>query len=121
VMRGAPTFSAIYKEIIVGTGCNAGGLCHGVAVGNLMMSKRADAYQALVGVKAMGMSVMPGLANCVDSGLTRVEPGKPEESLLMKKIEQMQPCGQPMPPSGMLPANQIEQIRTWIMNGANDD
>jgi hypothetical protein len=121
----SPTFSAIFKGVIVGTGCNGGTLCHAGTVGNLTMNTKDQAYMALVGVMAMGTNLVDGgmgKPNCVDSGLTRVVPGKPDESLLMKKIEHMQPCGDPMPPTGVvLAADKVEQIRSWIAKGAKDD
>jgi hypothetical protein len=122
-VEAEPTFSAIWTDVIVGTGCNGGTLCHGGMVGNLTMVDKATTYKALVGVGAMGTNLIPGKsADCKDSGLTRVVAGKPDESLLMKKIEHMQPCGDPMPPTGVtLPDAKIKQIRTWIMNGAKDD
>ena len=121
----SPTFSAIYKDVIVGTGCNGGTLCHAGTVGNLTMNTKDQAYAALVGVKAMGTNLLDGgvgKPNCVDSGLTRVVAGKPDESLLMKKIEHMQPCGDPMPPTGVvLAADKVELIRSWIAKGAKDN
>jgi hypothetical protein len=123
---GAPTFSAIYKEIIVGTGCNAGPLCHGGAVGQLRMSDQAETYDALVDVPAMGTNLADATnANCVDTDLVRVVPNDPDASLLVQKLDPpdgVVPCGSAMPPTGMpLSAEQIEQIRLWIENGAPND
>jgi hypothetical protein len=121
---GSPTFSAVFQEIIVGTGCNGGPTCHAsTAAGQLKMSMKADTYTALVGVKAMGVNlVMNGSANCKDSMLSRVVAGDPNASLLFKKVSSATPgCGGQMPPSGMLPADKVEQIRAWIMNGAKND
>jgi hypothetical protein len=42
-------------------------------------------------------------------------------SLLYEKLTDMPPCGSRMPPTGALPAADIERIRTWIANGAMDD
>jgi hypothetical protein len=119
----APTFSAIFTDVIVATGCNGGTLCHAGTVGNLTMNTKDQAYAALVGVKAMGMNLVQGKgANCADSGLTRVEPGKPDESLLMMKIEHMQPCGDPMPPTSVvLAADTVAQVRAWITKGAKNN
>jgi hypothetical protein len=121
---GSPTFSAIFDEIINGTGCNGAALCHGgPAGGKLTMNDKNDTHAALVGVNAMGMSLPAGSnPDCKDSGLVRVVAGKPEDSLLVQKIEQAKaPCGQSMPPTGPLSAAQIQQIKTWIMNGAKND
>ncbi len=118
------TFSAIYTDIIVATGCNGSPLCHGGATGgNLIMNGKAATYAALVGVAAMGTNLIPGKTpDCKDSGLERVVPGDPDNSLLVKKIEQTPPCGDPMPPTGVKLADaQIQLIRTWIQNGAKDN
>ena len=55
--------------------------------------------------------------------LMRVAAGQPDMSLLYKKVSTAMPeCGGKMPPSGtMLPQAKLDQIRTWIMNGAKDD
>lgn len=121
---GSATFSAIYQEIIVGVGCNGGPTCHAsVAGGALKMTTKAEAYMALVGVKAGGVNlVMNGSPNCKDSMLTRVTAGDPAASLLFDKVNSAMPkCGGKMPPSGALPADKIEQIRKWIMDGAKDN
>lgn len=122
---GAPTFSAIYEEIIVATGCNGGPLCHGGLVGMLRMNTKKEAYDSLVGVPAMGTNLADTVApNCEDTDLVRVVPEDPGASLLMQKIDPPggeAPCGSAMPPTGMLEPAQIEQIRTWIANGAEND
>jgi hypothetical protein len=118
---GSPTFSAIYQEIIVGTGCNGGPSCHAASAGgNLVMQNKADSYTALVGVAAAGAT---GAApTCGTSGLMRVVAGMPDSSLLFDKVSSATPkCGGHMPPGGMLTAAQITQIRDWIMAGAKND
>jgi hypothetical protein len=118
-----PTFSNVYKEIISGSGCNGGSLCHGGMVGNLKMNSKAAAYMALVDVDAMGTNLTPmsGKADCKDSGLKRVVPGDPDNSLIMKKLEGSPPCGDPMPPTGGLSADKIQLVHDWIEAGAKDD
>lgn len=117
-----PTFTTIYGSIIVGSGCIAGPTCHASdAGGKLTMLEQGKAYAGLVGVVAMGMNMTAGATNCADTGLLRVKPGDPDNSLLVKKLEGNPPCGMPMPVGGMLKPDQIMQIRTWIQNGANDD
>jgi len=120
ITPGSPTWSAIYQEIIAGTGCNGGVSCHaGTAAGNLVMKNQAEGYTALVGVKAMGTNLPAGGTDCKDTGLTRVVASDPANSLLMQKITEPTPkCGAHMPPGGNLTAAQIEQIRMWIANGA---
>ncbi|HEY2732797.1 MAG TPA: PQQ-binding-like beta-propeller repeat protein [Polyangiales bacterium] len=119
---GAPTFSGVYSDIIQGTGCAGSTLCHGGSGGHLNMTDKQGAYAALVNVAAMGQNLLTdsGL-NCSDSGLLRVKPSDPDESLLVQKLENKQPCGSAMPPGGMLTGAQIEQVRMWIQNGAHDD
>lgn len=48
----------------------------------------------------------------------RVVPGMPDNSYLIQKLENTQLSGGVMPPSGMLPQADIDQIRLWITNGA---
>jgi hypothetical protein len=119
---GSPKFSAIFDEIIVGTGCNGGALCHGGSVGMLTMTDKQATYDALVNVPAMGMNLNTMPPHCADSGLTRVVPGSPDTSLLMQKVAGTQNCGTAMPPNPplLLPAQQM-QIRMWIANGAMND
>lgn len=123
-MPGAPTWTAIWTEIIQATGCNGGISCHqGNAAGMLPLPTKDIAYMNLVGKAAMGVNPpMSMLPNCKDSGLMRVVPGQPDMSLLVKKVEMTMPsCGGPMPPGNppmLLPMAQQQQIRQWIMNGA---
>jgi hypothetical protein len=116
---GSPTWSAIYGEIVQ-TSC-AGPACHSSSAGGgLVMQTKMDAYTALVGTKAAGMTAgaAPG-TNCADVGGIRVVAGDPANSLLVDKIANATPkCGTHMPPGGMLTAAQIQQVRDWIMAGA---
>lgn len=56
-----------------------------------------------------------------------VVPGKPEESLLMAKMDGTQatlckgPCGNQMPQEELLPEAEREIVRLWIKNGAKND
>lgn len=47
----------------------------------------------------------------------QVVPGKPQESLLVKRMEQ-KPV---MPPSGALPESDLDKIKQWIVEGAKDN
>ena len=117
---GSPTWSAVFQEVIVNNGCNGGSTCHASSSGgNLVMQTKADSYAALVNVAAMGNS---GAPTCASSGLQRVVPGDPDNSLLVTKLEQAMPaCGTRMPPGAALPAEQIKQVRDWVAAGAKDD
>jgi len=111
---GEPTFSAVYDEIIVGEGCTTP-LCHGGGAGGLSLTTRDGAYAALVGAAPAGPF-------CNTSGLLLVQAGDPDASLLWHKVSTREPpCGDPMPISAMLAAEQVEQIREWIARGAPDD
>ncbi|HEX4351431.1 MAG TPA: PQQ-binding-like beta-propeller repeat protein [Polyangiales bacterium] len=120
---GQPTFSGVYSDVIQAGGCAGSSLCHGGdGGGHLNMSDKQGAYDALVNVNAMGMNLLADSGpNCSASGLVRVKPSDPDDSLLVKKLENTQPCGTSMPPGGMLSSDQIQQVRTWIQNGANND
>ncbi len=55
-------------------------------------------------------------------GFTRVIPGNPEESLLVRKMEGDDGVGLPMPPNGMIVAQQFaDLVRLWIAQGALRD
>ena len=122
-MGAAPsaTFTMIYNNVIVSSGCLAGPACHSAPAGNLRMIDQATAYMSLVGVAAMGMNTMGGTTNCADTGMQRVKPGDPDNSLLVQKLSGTPPCGVAMPPGGMLTPEKLMLIRTWIQNGANND
>jgi predicted CxxxxCH...CXXCH cytochrome family protein len=117
---GAPTFSAIYRELFCRVGC-ANIYCHGSRGANAGLSFETVplAYAGLVGVPASRDSL------CADSGLLRVEPREPDRSLLWLKLGGHPPCGQPMPPPPegypAASAEQLEQLRSWIDDGAQQD
>jgi hypothetical protein len=108
----APTFTAIYDEIL--SPICAGPFCHG-ANQFLLMTTKDVAYHAMVGAISTG-------PRCADSGLTIVEPGDPDASLLYLKVT-TPPCGNRMPAAyfPFLDTKQTEQIREWILRGAPDD
>jgi hypothetical protein len=116
------TFTAVYADIFERASCAGSGLCHAGDAGKLPVKDRDSTYRALVNVKAMGVNPPNSKSeNCADSGLMRVVPGKPDDSLLVKKLEGTQPCGDPMPIGNKLSDEQISQVRAWIENGAKDD
>ena len=121
-MPASDTFTAVYNDVIAGTGCAGSPLCHAGEAGKLTMKDRASSYKALVDVKAIGENE-PGSSSphCKDSGLTRVVPGKPDESLLVMKLEGTQPCGDQMPIGNKLSDERISQVRAWIEQGAQDN
>ena len=111
----APTFTAIYNEILVGS-C-ALSFCHDGPINPMPLLDPASSYTQIVNAQANGPL-------CGNMGLIRVVPGNPDMSLLYLKVEQPVPvCGNPMPGSGKgsLTAQQIAQIKSWIMMGAKND
>jgi outer membrane protein assembly factor BamB len=109
-----PSFTKVYQDLIVSSGC-ASAFCHGGSAGNLAMTTEAEAYQALVGVTAAGPL-------CGSSGTKRVDPGHPESSLLLDKIANAAPaCGTVMPPgaSVSVSAEVVGEVRDWIAAGAS--
>ncbi|HKP64529.1 MAG TPA: PQQ-binding-like beta-propeller repeat protein [Polyangiales bacterium] len=118
----SPTFSTVYQKLIVTKGCAGAAVCHGSNVGGaLELTDKASSYRALVNVKAMGTNSIPVGLNCSASGLTRVVPNKPDESLFLLKLLGTQPCGNIMPPGGKVGADDISLVRSWIELGAKDD
>jgi hypothetical protein len=82
----------------------------------LNMATREAAYASLVDQESN-----PRNMNCAPLGLKRVKPGAPEESLLYLKLDIRPPCGQQMPPGGLLKQEFRDEVRDWIANGAKND
>lgn len=111
----APTFTAIYGEILVKS-CRLS-FCHDGNINPMPLIDQASAYKQIVNAAASGPL-------CGNMGLIRVVPGNPTMSLLYEKVVQPVPvCGNPMPGMGVgaLTAAQIAQIKSWIMMGAKND
>jgi hypothetical protein len=105
----SPRFQAVFEEVFVAGGCTSG-YCHGVS-GTLPMTTAETAYAWLVGVRS-------GWVAC--AGEVRVIPGRPEESLLWRKLAPEVPaCGRKMPLGrDPLPAAKRNLVRRWIEGGA---
>ncbi len=73
------------------------------------------AYTNLVGVPSGDKPAY----QCAGSGLNRVQPGEPENSLIYLKLT-LPPCGGKMPPPafGTATPEQVELVRQWIVDGA---
>ena len=109
-----PTFTAIYLEVVRSYNCTLG-VCHGGGnTGSLTLFPQEVAYDQLVNTGAVGVE-------CEGVGLRRVEPGEPDQSLFYLKHTTTPPCGTVMPPDRFIPAEALEQIRTWIERGAPND
>jgi hypothetical protein len=109
----APTFTALWGEVFTPTCAIL--FCHGGSDDFLSMATKDTAYAAMVGVVSHG-------PQCGSTGLTIVEPGKPEASLLYLKVTSP-PCGNKMPAMyGLsLDSREIDQIKQWITLGAQND
>jgi hypothetical protein len=108
----APTYSAIYDEVLVTTCAVA--FCHS-GTDYMIITGKDQGYTVIVNAPAEGVL-------CAPTGLKRVDPGHPETSLLYLKVTSP-PCGSKMPylwgdAGGGLDPQSIEQIRQWIAAGA---
>jgi mono/diheme cytochrome c family protein len=90
-------------------------MCHltGQEPGNMKLAPKV-AYATLVGVKA------------TETDLKRIEPGKPDQSYVVRKLEGTHVAaggtGEQMPMGGdPLPPEQIQKIRAWIEQGAQNN
>jgi mono/diheme cytochrome c family protein len=112
---GAPTFTAVYGQILSGicATCHGGANGSGAKGGKLLMDSYDDAYANLVGVTSTGEA-------CGGEGLERVVAGSSATSLLWEKVsETTPPCGSRMPLDNT-PLTQAQQdlIAAWINAGA---
>lgn len=107
---GAPSFSREIQPIF-NANCVA---CHqsAGASGGLNLEEGA-AYDSIVARKSQA------------SAFQRIAPGKPEESYLVRKLEdthvQVGGSGERMPPMGPLDSALIGAIRDWVKAGARSD
>ncbi len=108
------SYDSIYEKVIQ-TSCGFSS-CHDAErpKGELDLSSADAAFASLVGVEA---------ANDVarDAGMLRVDPGRPENSFLLKKLTEpgegegnRMPANSPLP----LPETTLAAIREWILAGA---
>ena len=105
-----PVFSEIQSNVFTPdcatSGCHLGG---GASAG--LPLDTASSYAALV-----------GMASSQDAGLQRVNPGSPDISYLIQKLEGTAATGGQMPLNGTaLNQADIDVIRQWITDGATDD
>lgn len=109
----APTLADIQRTIFAPRCAIAA--CHdrAVASGGLVLSDAGTSHDALVGVA-------PSVEAARLAGLQRVDPGDPDNSFLLVKLEGPPPGqGQRMPLTGdPLTPSEIDLIRAWILAGA---
>ncbi|HMB93151.1 MAG TPA: hypothetical protein VKP65_20030 [Rhodothermales bacterium] len=106
-----PTLTSI-QETIFDTNCALSG-CHA----------GANAQQGMDLSAGQSFDSIVGVASRERPGLLRVNPGSPDDSYLVHKIQgNSDIVGQRMPLGGSpLSSDQINLIRTWITNGAQND
>jgi hypothetical protein len=107
----APTFKAVYNEVLVMQGCTQASCHTGTGLGNI--ADPATAHANLLAATAVGP-----LCN---GGQPLVMPGNPDQSLLVQKIRPNPSCGTQMPPNISLMQEEIDQIVMWIQLGAMND
>jgi hypothetical protein len=93
-------------QIFTDAGCRSS-FCHGSEQGGLSFGSAEELHAAMVGVDASGEA-------CADVGLKRVDPGAPEQSLLLLKLRPGPPCGKIMSPAESLTDAQIQTVSDWI-------
>jgi hypothetical protein len=67
---------------------------------------------------ANSYAMLVGIASDQDPATQRVNPGNPNLSYLIQKLEGPGVTGQQMPPNATLAQADIDVIRQWITNGA---
>ena len=103
-------FSEIQAEVFTPT-CAVSGCHTGAAAPQGLRLDEANSYGLLVDVASMEVP-----------SLLRVEPGDPDNSYLIQKLEGTADVGEQMPFGGTpLPQASIDVIRQWIIEGAVDD
>lgn len=110
VQNAAPvTLTQIQSEVFTPV-CSA---CHTGPTSNVLpsgmnLSSTADSFAALVGVASIQVPA-----------LDRVDPGNPDDSYIIHKLEGTQSVGTRMPQGGpFLDQETIDNIRQWITDGA---
>jgi hypothetical protein len=103
-----PTFSGDIQPILRAS-C-AQDFCHGASPANDLDLRPAVAHAELVGVTSVGYAPA-----------RRVVVGNPDASVLFHKVAGTGRYGGAMPPTGPLTPAQVEVIRHWIADGAEDN
>ncbi len=108
--RTQPTLSSIQRNVFDPYCARIG--CHvGRAAESLLNLESQNSYENLVGVPSVQLPA-----------LRRVEPYRPDDSYLIRKLENHGIVGEPMPRTDLqLPQEVIDVIRRWIDGGAPED
>jgi hypothetical protein len=113
-----PTFASIRANVLQP---RCGVICHSSVDPAGRMDLEDDPYHVLVGVDADGIQ-------CGGLDWKRVVPGDPDHSLLFQKLKAKHdgvdaPCGDAMPQGPRTPLDDValDAVRTWILEGAEDN
>ena len=107
----AVTLTEIQQQVFTPmcAGCHSGPTSNNLP-GGMNLSSAADSFAALVGVQSLQVA------------FNRVEPGDPDNSYLIDKLEGTQAVGSQMPQGGpFLDQETIDMIRQWISDGAENN
>jgi hypothetical protein len=115
----APTFTAIYTNLLNTPTCNPDGICHGNSTppnGGLNFKQAKDAVHAAL----LGATTNP---NAVASFPNKVTPMMPGSSFFYEKLNNPQAISGLMPLGAVTPIPQCQRdaIQSWIDNGAAND
>ena len=103
-----PNFSEIQTNVFTPNCATSG--CHAGSGSAGLNLEAANSYMNIVGV-----------ASSQQSGLQLINPGNPNDSYLIQKMEGTAASGGVMPPSGSIEQASIDTIRQWVSDGAIDD
>ncbi len=105
------SFGPVFSEIQAGLFTPTCTSCHGGATPQAGLNlEAASSYASLVGINSSQ-----------DPALQLVNPGNPDISYLVNKLEATAAVGTVMPPSGGIAQVDIDMVRQWITDGAIDD
>lgn len=111
-----PTFATIFERVLYprcGISCHGPNVPAQLALAHLDLSTPERASDALLRDNAAGGD------SCAGEG-PLVVPGRPDESLLVQKLEGTQDCGGSMPGGSLLSVQSRDAIRAWVMSGASE-
>lgn len=112
IIEAPPTLSQLQAEIFsqrCGAVCHRAGGFGGVETG-LFLDTKENSFNLLVNVPSVG-----------DPNVKRVEPGNPNASYLIQKLEGTVPGRMPADGSPFLSDEQVKKVRDWISGGAKND
>ena len=103
-----PSFAQHIQPVFTNNCATSG--CHNSAAGGGLVLSTGQAYGNLVNVPSTG-----------EPNMTLVIPSDADNSYLVIKLEGRQNVGARMPLTGSISNNQIQNIKNWINNGAQNN